>query len=162
VTVADWESYFAPPPLGIYLIYQFAAACVDFAADLSEDMIEGWTHNPPIGCFFDMFKKKNLIRLGMGGANLCGDCEVKLAGMGLTDQAIRSIEQVLQHVRAVTIRRPRSTPTKVFIGHGHSRVWLELERFLVEELGLQVEEFNKESAAGVATTERIEEMLNQP
>jgi hypothetical protein len=161
VTLADWESYFAPPPLTIYLIYQFAGACVNFAADLSEEMIEEWAHNPPIGCFFDEFRQKNQIRLGMVGANLCGDCEVKLAGMGLNDQALSSIEQLLLYVRGATIRRPRATPTHVFIGHGRSPVWLQLQRFLVEELGLEVEEFNKDATAGVATTQRLEEMLRR-
>jgi CAP12/Pycsar effector protein, TIR domain len=105
--------------------------------------------------------EKNQIRLGMVGANLCGDCEVKLAGMGLNDQALGSIEQMLQYVRDATIRRPRGAPTKIFIGHGHSPVWLQLERFLVDDLGLEVEEFNKDATAGVATTERLAQMLER-
>jgi hypothetical protein len=161
ITMAGWESYFAPPPLKVYLAYKFAGACTNFAADLSEEMIEGWSHKKPIGCFFDFFNEKKLIRLGMVGANLCGDCEVKLSGMGLPDQALKSIEEILLYVRGATIRRPRTTPSHVFIGHGRSSVWLELRTFLTEELGLQVEEFNQEATAGIATTERLQEMLKK-
>lgn len=161
ITMAGWESYFAPPPLKVYLAYKFAGACTNFAADLSEEMISEWSHKRPIGCFFDFFDEKKLIRLGMVGANLCGDCEVKLSGMGLPDQALKSIEEILLYVRGATIRRPRTTPSHVFIGHGRSPVWLELRTFLTEQLGLQVEEFNQEATAGIATTERLQEMLKR-
>ena len=50
----------------------------------------------------------------------------------------------------------------VFIGHGgHSSEWLKLERFLSNRLHLSPIEFNSTSAAGVATTERLMEMLDQ-
>lgn len=48
----------------------------------------------------------------------------------------------------------------VFIGHGRSPVWKELKSFLQERLSLRVEEFNSISVAGIATKERLEEMLN--
>jgi predicted nucleotide-binding protein len=56
---------------------------------------------------------------------------------------------------------PSRTPAqqKVFIGHGHSSEWLKLKNFLNERLHLNVEEFNSTSAAGVSTTERLNEML---
>jgi Predicted nucleotide-binding protein containing TIR-like domain len=161
ITMADWESVFAPPPLKVYLAYQFAQALINFAADLSEEMIDEWTHKPPRGCLLDFFKEKQKIRLGMVGANLCGDCEVKFSGMGLPDQALESIEQILTYVRGATIRRPRMAPYHVFIGHGRSTVWVELKDYLTDELRLQVEEFNQEAVAGVATTERLQEMLNR-
>ena len=48
----------------------------------------------------------------------------------------------------------------VFIGHGHSKTWLELKDFLSGRLGLAWDEFNRESTAGVSTTERIAQMLD--
>lgn len=54
----------------------------------------------------------------------------------------------------------RKTQT-VFIGHGASPIWRELKDFLVDELGLRYEEFNRESAAGVANSERVLALLNQ-
>jgi hypothetical protein len=48
---------------------------------------------------------------------------------------------------------------KVFIGHGHSPSWRELKDFLQERLGLKWDEFNRESAAGLSTKERLKVML---
>jgi hypothetical protein len=58
---------------------------------------------------------------------------------------------------------PRQRPVgrTVFIGHGHSREWLELEKFLRDRLRLAVLEFNSVSAAGVQTGDRLKEMLGQ-
>ena len=49
----------------------------------------------------------------------------------------------------------------VFIGHGHAREWLALQDFLKDRLHLQCVEFNTESAAGIATTERLSKLLKQ-
>lgn len=56
---------------------------------------------------------------------------------------------------------PGSARISVFVGHGRSRVWLELKEFLEQRLTLPVIEFNRESAAGVATSERLAQMLSQ-
>ena len=48
---------------------------------------------------------------------------------------------------------------RVFIGHGRSPLWRELKDFLQDRLKLQWVEFNSESTAGLATTNRLEEML---
>ena len=50
---------------------------------------------------------------------------------------------------------------KIFIGHGRSKIWIELKDFLVERLKLDWVEFNRESPAGLSTKERLENMLNQ-
>ena len=49
---------------------------------------------------------------------------------------------------------------KIFIGHGHSLVWRELENFLQNRLHLTTDEFNSVSTAGIATSDRLQEMLN--
>jgi hypothetical protein len=64
-------------------------------------------------------------------------------------------------------RRDRVSPAKVkassgnriFIGHGRSAAWRALKDFLEDRLGLLTEEFNRVSPAGVATANRLEEML---
>lgn len=48
---------------------------------------------------------------------------------------------------------------KIFIGHGRSADWRDLKDFLGDRLGLAYDEFNRESAAGIATSNRLEEML---
>lgn len=52
-----------------------------------------------------------------------------------------------------------STGSRVFIGHGHSRIWKDLKDFIQDKLKLEWEEYNRVSTAGVATTARLEEML---
>lgn len=49
---------------------------------------------------------------------------------------------------------------KVFIGHGHSPVWRELKDFITERLQLTVDEFNRSSAAGMTTVDRLKQMLD--
>jgi hypothetical protein len=160
ITLAEWDENYAPPPVPVYLAYLFAGALLNFAADLSDEMIERFSHEPPIGCFFDYCEDKESIKLGMVGANLCGKCETRLFGMGLSDEALHAVERILLHVRDFTIRRPRKIPTRVFIGHGHSDAWKKLADFLVRELHLPIEEFNREPVAGYSTVERLRQMLD--
>jgi predicted nucleotide-binding protein len=61
-----------------------------------------------------------------------------------------------------TARSQRAAGRTVFIGHGgHSSEWLKLKEFLSTRLHLAPIEFNSTPAAGVATTERLMEMLDQ-
>lgn len=50
---------------------------------------------------------------------------------------------------------------KIFIGHGHSQAWRDLKDFLQDRLNLDWDEFNRESTAGLATKERLEDMLRE-
>ena len=50
---------------------------------------------------------------------------------------------------------------EIFIGHGRSSVWKDLKDFIQDRLRLDWNEFNREPAAGLATTERLQEMLDQ-
>jgi predicted nucleotide-binding protein len=56
---------------------------------------------------------------------------------------------------------PATSQPRVFVGHGQSPVWRELKDFLEQRLPLAVVEFNRESVAGVATTERLLQMLSE-
>lgn len=49
---------------------------------------------------------------------------------------------------------------KIFIGHGQSPVWRDLKDFLSERLHLEYDEFNRVPIAGVATAERLKQMLD--
>lgn len=48
----------------------------------------------------------------------------------------------------------------VFIGHGRSPIWRELKDFIADRLALPWDEFNRDSVAGIATTERLVQMLD--
>jgi len=52
------------------------------------------------------------------------------------------------------------TKGKIFIGHGGSPIWRELKDFISERLWLPWDEFNRESAAGLTTVERLSQMLD--
>ena len=70
-------------------------------------------------------------------------------------------ERLLGAVSAAAITAfAAPNPDRIFIGHGRSPAWREVKDFLQERLGLAWEEFNRESAAGIATTERLEQMLS--
>jgi len=49
---------------------------------------------------------------------------------------------------------------KIFIGHGRSSVWRDLKDYLHDRLDLEWDEFNRESVAGVSTTDRLQSMLD--
>ncbi len=49
----------------------------------------------------------------------------------------------------------------IFIGHGHSPAWLYLKDLISDRLGLKYVEFESTSPAGIATKERLEQILNQ-
>lgn len=52
------------------------------------------------------------------------------------------------------------TGGRVFIGHGRAHAWRDLKDFLNDRLDLEHDEFNRESVAGISTTERLETMLD--
>lgn len=65
--------------------------------------------------------------------------------------------QVIRYLEALTITN--HVGSKVFFGHGRSPVWRELKDFVNDRLGLDWEEFNREAVAGLATSERLHDML---
>ncbi len=57
-------------------------------------------------------------------------------------------------------KRVTAPETRIIIGHGRSPVWRDLKDFLQDRLQLKWDEFNRESSAGLATTERLRDMLD--
>ncbi len=54
--------------------------------------------------------------------------------------------------------QPAARGTKIVIGHGGSLVWLKLEKFIKEKLGLEVVEFNSDPVPGFTHKERLLQM----
>jgi hypothetical protein len=160
ISAAGWDADFAPPPLKVYLVYQFAYAMAYLLADLSEPQLEALMHEVR-GCIFDESGGRDEFRVGLVASYLCAQCEAVLAEMGIADEALDGIHDVLTYVRGFTIRRPRAVPLRIFLGHGKSSAWKEVRRFLEDELHLAVEEFNQHVAAGVHTSEKLAEMLDK-
>lgn len=53
----------------------------------------------------------------------------------------------------------RRSGDRIVIGHGRSPLWRELKDFVADRLKLSWDEFNRVSVAGVATTDRLQEMV---
>lgn len=73
------------------------------------------------------------------------------------------VTRASSHLRRVErIMQPEKTKGgKVFIGHGNSPAWKELKDFVNDRLRLPWDEFNRVSVAGISTTERLAQMLNE-
>jgi predicted nucleotide-binding protein len=54
----------------------------------------------------------------------------------------------------------QSAGTRIFIGHGRSAAWRDLKDFLGERLNLEYDEFNRVPVAGVPTSMRLQQMLD--
>jgi len=66
------------------------------------------------------------------------------------------VEQRVGQLFDRQIRRAR----RVFVGHGRSNLWKDLQHFITSRLRLECEEFNSEPAAGLSTKERLKQMLD--
>lgn len=79
----------------------------------------------------------------------------------ILSKRIRILEYFISELRQVgTLSFCSNIERRVFIGHGRSPLWRELKDFLQDRLGLDWDEFNRESVAGLPTFERIGSMLS--
>jgi hypothetical protein len=74
------------------------------------------------------------------------------------DNPVRGITGPL--IEYVEARRLKNLGTRVFIGHGRSALWRELQDFIQGNLKLSWDEFNRVSIAGITNTARLSQMLN--
>ena len=88
-----------------------------------------------------------------------GVLEVVASLAFLSKQAATHVRR-LNQVRGVE-KDSVATGTRVFLGHGRSPAWLQVEKFLRDRLNLEVDEFNRTSPAGIPTSQRLEEMLDE-
>jgi hypothetical protein len=116
ITIGDWEALHAPPSLKSYLAYEIAHALLHFAADISEEMAMRLVHEPPEGCMMDLSIDKPDIKLGMVSGNLCLTCVSQLRQLGISDEALNSIERILLRVRSEATGRPITLdPNSAFV-----------------------------------------------
>jgi hypothetical protein len=160
VSIADWDKDFAPPPLKIYIVYQFAYALSAFVASLPYPQLKRLMHKRPRGCIFDTTKDRAEFRLGLVAAYFCGECEASLSEWGATDRQLESLSRILSYVRDFAIRKPRHIPTSVFIGHGRCKDWEQVRDHLIS-LGVEVDEFNVYPTPSILTVDRLTQMLDR-
>jgi predicted nucleotide-binding protein len=86
---------------------------------------------------------------------------VRLHPFSALETLVGSARKIMKYMEINDLIERNSMPTgqKVFIGHGRSLVWRELKDFIQDRLHLEWDEFNRESTAGLSTTERLQEML---
>jgi hypothetical protein len=160
VSTADWEHRFAPPPLHIYLVFQFAYAVALFVPKLSPHQIDRrMRHNGFRGCVFNSTVGRRKFLSVLIAGYLCADCEARLCEWGVSNQVLASIGNLLSFVRDFAIRKPRNIPASVFIGHGRRRDWETVRNHLTKAYGLNVDEFNVSPSVGITTVERLAQML---
>jgi hypothetical protein len=81
---------------------------------------------------------------------------------GAASESARALSNQPPSIGEPQLRAQRSPETmrkNVFIGHGRSPVWYQLNRFLIERLHLICDEFNAEAVAGITTTARLQKLL---
>jgi Predicted nucleotide-binding protein containing TIR-like domain len=160
VSTADWEHNFAPPPLHVYLLFEFALAVAAFAADLSPGQIDRrMVHNAFRACIFNSSVGRRKLLSIMIAGYICADCEARLCEWGVSDSHLDSIGHLLSYVRDFAVRKPRAVPRSVFIGHGGRKDWNQVQRYLETECKLKVDEFNVSPTSGTTTVDRLAQML---
>jgi predicted nucleotide-binding protein len=97
------------------------------------------------------------MALGPTAARVATQACINLADDLREARSILEVSSLLSEEGAMTKTNDSKT---IFIGHGRSFVWRDLKDFLVERLGLQYIEFNSDPAAGLATKERLQEMVD--
>jgi hypothetical protein len=80
---------------------------------------------------------------------------------GSAQEFLKLSQRILRPVATLGIESHTGKDMRVFIGHGHSLLWLKLRVFLKEQLHLECDEFNEQSAAGLPTVTRLQSMLDQ-
>jgi predicted nucleotide-binding protein len=100
-----------------------------------------------------------------------GDFETFLNHRSVRLQAfgVEFKRQDIERMKPASAANPTPSPSPagkpagqtVFIGHGHSEEWRKLYIFLQNDHDLRVIEFNSSSAAGIATTDHLQDMLGQ-
>lgn len=79
-------------------------------------------------------------------------------------EASKILKRISSHIRrkGALESDDSNEPIKncIFIGHGRSPLWRELKDFLQGRVGLDYREFNRVSSAGIPTSVRLSEMLD--
>jgi hypothetical protein len=124
VSTAGWDSRFAPPPLAIYVLFQFADAVASFVADLSPRQVHRrMRHNGFRACIFNSTEGRRRLLSVLIAGYVCADCRARLREWGVSATQLDAIGHLLSYVRDFTIDKPRYLPNAVFIGHGRRADW---------------------------------------
>jgi predicted nucleotide-binding protein len=163
-TCAEWDTDSGDkdaPSLQTFLLHTLASSLITFEAGLTPETNQKMGHKKSVGCLFDWWENSEQLEVILVCARMCAQCEQRLQRrFNVAPAAIQATRQILNHVRRRVLGEHPQIPTKVFVAHGWSRDWQELKAIL-DELGVEVAEFNQTVPIGGTVTERWKEMLDQ-
>ena len=81
--------------------------------------------------------------------------------MAISISSLEGIYDRLDLYEKPSNTREQTRGDKVFVGHGHSQCWRDLQDFIVDKLQLPCDEFNRVPTAGMTIQERLEQMLDE-
>jgi predicted nucleotide-binding protein len=132
-----------------------------------------------LACIEEMIRRKEAVQselqrlLGRVGWELNGHEPVRKTNVSESELKIGRTVSAYPSINELTADSPLASPLhefmaadtkttgeRVFIGHGGSHLWLILQNFLTQELGLKCDEFKREPTAGFHNVERLEQMLD--
>jgi hypothetical protein len=79
---------------------------------------------------------------------------------GILGEKVRHVQRYIEVKHKMKGKSIARKEGKITIGHGRSSEWRELKTYLQDRLQLEVDEFNQQSVAGLANTERLDQMLD--
>ena len=107
------------------------------------------------------FREHNVWYQYESGQNESGQI-VKVDSPDIHSEVVKPAEELPNNTQQAVNNFPMNNENKkIFIGHGGSDIWKVLRDFIVDTLELEYEEFNRVSAAGEFTSNRLEEMLDK-
>jgi predicted nucleotide-binding protein len=149
------------PPFRLFLLYQMAAAALTLAARLAPETNEGMLHRPPAGCLWDWWKDGRECHAAMLTARVCSRCEDTLKRHGgVQPESITETQSLLDYVRQRMMGKTPIIPDRIFIAHGSSDDWRDLDE-LLRQWGLKPDYFNREVVTGIVVTDRWRNMLDR-
>ena len=75
-------------------------------------------------------------------------------------EKVRHVQRYIEAKHKMKGKSIARTQGKIAIGHGRSTEWWQLKTYLQDRLNLEVDEFNQQAVAGLAITDRLEQMLD--
>jgi len=94
-------------------MYEVVQSLLSFAIGKGEQDLIHFSHDPPVGCLFDLCSYKPDIRLGMAAGGLCSKCHEMLQDSGIAERHLQDLTRILNVVArtgtysAAESRRPK-------------------------------------------------------
>lgn len=127
-----------------------------------DDLLNNWSPNRQV-VTRDMLAVNQGTR-APGHMRILAKVAVARCPFAAAKELARLARHIARHAEALGMGvgplNNQAQPSHVFIGHGRSPLWRELKDYIRDDLGLRPDEFNRVSVAGIATSDRLKQMLD--